>query len=171
MGLRTLVSVGASALIACALWGCGNFTGTNPGDGGYQAYLSECEGFASQEQALSTPPVIPDRGDDLYCDAERLYWEYDLEVEAIEGGYRVTELDDPENMGRCDCMCPFDYLADMDEVEPGSVAIVLEREVSDWEEGSGTILETELDLSEGSGVIVIEDQQDWEGFCQEPTAD
>jgi hypothetical protein len=185
------------ALILCgalALTGCGDFVSTDPDGSGWitaESFLSECDGFSSQQQALQVQPPTPDRGDDLYCDAERLYWEYDgganrlillntramlnccgehdMDIEEIEGGYLVTETDDPGSEGRCLCTCPFDFLMYIDGVASGTVKLQLERAVTDWPEGSGTLIDVELDLSTGSGVFVIE-ESDASGFCEEPAA-
>jgi hypothetical protein len=189
MKLGTLRCTLTSTLVALCMAGCGNFVSENPHDGTFDSYLSECDGFASQTQALETPPPTLDRGDDLYCDAERLYWEYDagaqqlvlfntramlnccgehdLDVALVDGTYTVTETDDPESMGRCHCTCPFDFLADITNVQRGTIQLVLQREVTDWPDGSGVILDTELDLTPGSGVIVIDDR-DETGMCTEP---
>jgi len=177
------------------LAGCGGLVGTDPDDSGVitaRSFLSECGGLESQQQTLLVQPPSPGRGDDLYCDAERLYWRYEegerrltllntramlnccgehqMDIQVIAGGYLVREADVPGSQGRCLCTCPFDFLMHIEGVPPsGSVALRLERTVTDWPDGSGTLLDVELDLSTGSGIFAI-DESDASGSCEEPAA-
>jgi hypothetical protein len=188
------VEIAVAFCTALVLVGCEGLLSTDPDDSGTipaESFLSECGGFEGGQQTLQVRPPAPDRGGALYCDAERLYWEYEegekrlillntramlnccgehgMEFQQIEGGYLVTELDEPGAQGRCLCTCPFDFLMQIDRVTSGTVRLRLERTVTDWPEGSGTLLDVDLDLSTGSGVIVIE-ESDARGFCEEPAA-
>ena len=149
-----------------------------------QEAVSECGGFENtqQQQALTAD------GASGYCDAEVLSWEYSagklsinntrvllnccgehsIGIDEIDDGeYLVTEVDQPDGIGgRCGCMCVFDFELEANELPERTIKLVLERDVTDSENGIQTVWEGELDLSQGSGDIVV-DETDVEGWCEE----
>lgn len=159
-----------------ALAGCGGYTDQNDPDDPVitsQDRVSACGGFESEGSPLLGNPVD-------YCAAEVLHWAYDeaadqlkladarvllnccgehaMTVAEADGVYVFTETDDPEfGDARCGCMCVFDFAIEVTGITTGVIPIRINREVSDWPEGSGLVLEAELDLTQGSGTIVIDD--------------
>ncbi|HOX43084.1 MAG TPA: hypothetical protein PK668_05785 [Myxococcota bacterium] len=139
-----------------------------------QAEVSDCGGFGAAGGALRDVPAG-------YCDAELLRWEYDAGSQVlsltdqrvslnccglhdatlalVDGVYVLTETDDPEfGDARCACMCTFDFAVTATGIPAGEIQLRLELLVSDWAEGSGTVWEGSLDLSQGSGQVVVDDQ-------------
>jgi hypothetical protein len=129
-------------------------------------------------------------GPDEYCAAERLHWEYNaqsgvlsladnrillnccgnhsIDVSLENGVYVVTEIDAPEyGDARCACMCVYDYTVDIKEVPAGVISLKIVREVTDWPDGSGVVFEGDLDLSQGSGVEIIDDEPETT-WCNPP---
>ncbi len=64
--------------------------------------------------------------------------------------------------GRCFCTCVFDFEIEAGGVPSGIIPIRIDREVEP--DGSELIFEAELDLSEGSGSMII-DTMDAGGIC------
>ena len=175
----SLIVIAAFTLILAACQ-----TSNNP-DGISQNYaVSDCNGFGA-----AAPHVFKDNSN--YCDAEILHWSYDASTQTLsladnrillnccgdhemfmtleQGVYVVTERDAPQfGDARCGCMCVFDYTMEAHKIPLGQFPIRLVRDVTDWPEGSGIVYEGTLDLSQGSGAIVLDDtpEPDW---CQEPT--
>jgi hypothetical protein len=170
---KTLVLASAFLMVVAA--GCGGF-GTeheNPGEITHQEdEISGCGGFEKEGNFFDVALA--------YCDAEILYWQYDAEtetlmladarvllnccgdhsmtIEEVEGVYVVTERDAPMNYGaRCACMCVFDFTMEATGIPEGTIQLRIVLEVTDWEEGSGTVFEGELDLTQGSGSVIIDD--------------
>ena len=161
-------------------------TNTSPVEDCLKSFdVSDCGGFeANRDRNFKD-------GDD-YCDAERLYWSYDAATrelvidntrvllnccgnhsvtanrdtggDFVAPGISVTEIDEPETAGRCGCMCVYDFHVVLEDVDPGQQQFYLYRQVSDDPNSSGMILDTVLDLDQGSGVIVINDD-DVDPWC------
>jgi hypothetical protein len=64
-------------------------------------------------------------------------------------------------------MCVFDFVVEVSGIPPGIIQIRIDRIVTDREEGNGTVFEGELDLSQGSGQEVIDDEP-VDMWCTEP---
>lgn len=142
--------------------------------------VSDCGGFAEDRSA--------DTGG-AYCGDDAFVWSYDSTTETLSlvntnvflnccgvhsmtviedsstGGYVWTEIDDPEvydgEEARCGCMCMYDYSVEIPSVTEGTVALQIDRSVSDntpadWTAWSGT-----LDLTAGSGEEIIEADAGW----------
>jgi hypothetical protein len=175
---RMMVVITAIALVA----GCGGYTDQNDPVITSEDRVSACGGFESQGSPLLGDPVD-------YCAAEVLHWLYEADTQILkladarvllnccgdhamtvaeqDGVYVFTETDDPEfGDARCACMCVFDFAIEVTGITTGVIPIRIQREVSDWPEGSGLILEAELDLSLGSGFITI-DETDVYPWCGE----
>ena len=174
----TLMVIAAFSLVLAACQ-----TSNNP-DGISQSYAtSECNGFQA-----AAPHNFKNNGN--YCDAEILHWSYDAATQTLsladnrillnccgdhsmtmtleQGVYVVTERDAPEfGDARCSCMCVFDYTMEAHGIPQGQIALRIVRDVTDWPDGSGIVFDDALDLTQGSGSIVISDvpEPDW---CQEP---
>ena len=141
---------------------------------GLNPRLSECGGFAA----------IPRAGNDPACADELLDWEVDAEdgvihftntgvflnccgahgitVALVQGVYVITETDDPHPVdGRCKCMCMFDFAVDMPIVEATTIGVRIERLVAEDGETLATIWEGDIDLTAGSGEIVVEEDVGW----------
>lgn len=137
--------------------------------------VSECGGFGDSRlgggaQAPST-----------YCDAEVLAWSYDSSAARLtlsnervllnccgdhtvklteeQGVYVMTETDAPEmtsvGPSRCHCMCVFDMEVSAEPIASGVIDIELRRHVTDSGDGVQTVHRGKLDLSSGSGELVI----------------
>jgi hypothetical protein len=144
--------------------------------------ISACGGFEANGGSLFTDP--PE-----YCAAEVLHWLYEADTQVLkladarmllnccgdhsmtmhmEGDeYVFTETDAPEGgWGRCACMCVFDFTIIVGGIPPGVIPFRIERVVTDWPEETGTVTTGQLDLSEGSGFIVV-DETDVYPWCGE----
>ena len=161
-------------LIACS---------TNIGDLGVNGAVSECGGFSSSPKGPSGPDQ--DTGSsESYCADDVMSWAYDASEQTLsvlnkgvflnccgeraisvtqeDGTYVLTEQDQPEDGDlRCSCMCMFDYAVDVPDLAEGSIDVKLVRAIDD---AISTIWEGSLDLSEGSGEVLIEEDAGW---CEE----
>ncbi|MBW2522991.1 MAG: hypothetical protein JRI23_02390 [Deltaproteobacteria bacterium] len=176
--VTTLTTAAATLLLASAC----SVTVDDPADPATSATelvqqdeVSECGGFA---QAMDSSGAE-------YCDAEMLYWSYDATTEKLSltntrielnccgehsmviaetpGGYTVTETDAPEMIGpgegaRCSCMCVFDFALAAEGVSERTIQLNLDRNVTD-QGPVERVLEATIDLSEGSGAIVVDDTE------------
>ena len=135
-----------------------------------QSAISECGGFAEPGHDL------PDQDPLTYCDQELLHWSYDgasgslaladtrvslnccgehtMSLELVDGVYVVSERDAPGPGGyRCRCMCALDYPLLATGIPEATIALRLEREITDSGEGVVQVWEGSLDLATGSGSI------------------
>lgn len=159
--------------------------GGSGGEGGAIALtqfqvVSECGGFVKSGSpgAKIDPPVADPT---TYCDAERLLWVYDAASQSLglsntrvllnccgdhtitvveeNGTYVIHEKDAPEAAAggaRCNCMCVFDYTISVEPIPAGSLPIRLVLDVTDSGMPPKVVYEGSLDLSKGSGEIVID---------------
>jgi len=155
------------------------------GDGGEPAYkdplTSACGGLGNEALALTS-------GD--YCAAEVIDWAYDAETGELSLLHQrttlnccgqhsvsadwdgdtivVTSIDSPEGMGaRCACMCVFDFGLTVTDVVAGAAPQALvwgEVVTDDDQEEPRVVFDGTLDLSQGSGRIVISDAESM--WCQ-----
>ncbi|MFO0592354.1 MAG: hypothetical protein U0441_32715 [Polyangiaceae bacterium] len=142
-----------------------------------KSLVSECGGFAKTK----VDPPTPDAS--TYCDAEQLLWVYDAATQSLgltdarmvlnccgehsitvavddAGKYVVSERDAPEDVGgstaRCNCMCVFDFGVSVEPVPAGSIDVRVVLDVTDSGEAEKVVYEGSIDLSQGSGAIVID---------------
>ncbi len=136
--------------------------------------VSECGGFAAATR----------EGEDSYCGDDRLIWSVDSENGVInftnqdvflnccgihdvtvtlrDGVYVITEIDEPEEGGaRCNCMCLFDFSVDMPLVDGNLITVRIDRLVTDVDGSPATAWEGEIDLTTGSGDIMIAENVGW----------
>jgi hypothetical protein len=143
--------------------------------------VSECGGFLEKATLLKISP--PPQS---YCDAEVLSWAYDQAAGTLtfsnnriqlnccgertvslferNGEYVISEKDAPEQImtptgpsgARCSCMCVFDLAVQGEKIPGGMIKVRLVREVTDSNEPAQTIFAGKINLSEGSGSIVID---------------
>ena len=146
--------------------------------------ISACGGFEAEGSPLFGHPDASD-----YCAAEVLHWTYESDTQTLKladarvllnccgdhsftveeqnGVYVFTETDAPEGgWGRCACMCVFDFIIEVQGIPAGTIPIRIDRDVTDWPEGSGLVIEADLDLTQGSGSITI-DETDVGPWCEE----
>jgi len=138
--------------------------------------VSDCGGFGDtgEEQFAITDPGLDGMRD--YCDAQVLYWEFvdgtltivDSRVMlnccgqqsvSIIGGDTITvlETDDPERGDlRCDCHCAYDFRAELHGLAAGPVEVELLLHVTDVSDEPTRMWSGTLDLTDGSGEIVID---------------
>jgi hypothetical protein len=150
-----------------------------PQDPSAQSFaISECGGFDAKS----------DSSYGGYCDAEVLRWELDpatgavtftdqrallnccgdrsMQVALENGTYVITETDAPEQAGgRCLCMCVFDLAVTVNNLS-GTIPIVLVRDITDDNEPPVTLYSGSIDLSAGSGSVVV-DTTDAGPFCDQ----
>jgi hypothetical protein len=165
------------AFAACG-GGGGTNEGPNPAPSDYEVapLISDCGGFV----AGGTGAKIPQPDPATYCDAEKLLWNYDAtsktlgltnsritlnccgdhSVRVTKDGETVvfTEVDAPQaaNGGtRCKCNCVFDYAADISTIEAATTPLRIVRNVTDAQPDTQTVWEGTLDLSLGTGEVVI----------------
>ncbi|PID39761.1 MAG: hypothetical protein CSA24_00450 [Deltaproteobacteria bacterium] len=157
----------------------------------FKAAVSECGGFASAKPGDTPAPLpmpLPPTPAD-YCKAEVLAWSHNaasgqlqlrdnrvllnccgdrtLKATMVNGVYILRETDGPEGGKagmRCNCLCVFDFDMTLEKVTGASVSIELRREVLDDNAGEQLVWSGKLDLSAGSGQIVV-DSSDVSGFC------
>lgn len=166
---RTILALGLSAWLC----GCGTDDSSDPGpDLIPQTYrVSECGGFQAASKADFTPQD--------YCAAEVLSWTYDKATHALKltdsrallnccgdrtmtlteknGLYQIVETDAPQQgSGRCHCMCVFDLSVEVQLLPAATAEFVLKREVTDSGDGLQQIWRGQIDLSKGSGSVVLD---------------
>ena len=157
--------------------------GDDPTNLGKNARSSECGGF---DAALKIDNQ--DEVDDI-CGDERLIWTFDetsrtvsflnqdvwlnccgehsitVSFDEESGVYEIAETDAPEMLGgepsRCHCMCLFDFAIDLPGVSSETIDLKLTRDETDDEEERMTVWLGEIDLSAGSGDILIEENVGW----------
>ena len=150
---------------------------------GVNGEVSECGGFG-----LSGPagPPIPQETGHAYseCADDVIEWSHDSSSQtlsflnkgvflnccgdhaisvALESGvYVITESDEPESGdARCGCMCMFDYAVDIPNLSGDSVDIKVQRNITDASPALSVIWEGSLDLTQGSGQEMIEEDAGW----------
>ena len=166
---------GGSAGTAGSAGTGGDATDSPSSEVGQNAQVSDCGGFGANNR-----DAIP------YCDAELLRWSYDASSQTLSlldqraflnccgdrtftvnfdpdrNVYTATEIDSPEMVGgegaRCGCMCSFDWITDVVDVEPGTINLELGRHVTDDDAGAQTVWSGQLDLMEVQGQVVVDDQ-------------
>jgi hypothetical protein len=177
----TILTV-ACFLVAGFALGCGGYS-SDPGSITSQVDdNSDCGGFAELRDALY------DAGP-AYCDAQVLHWAYDaaagklsladtrvllnccgdhsMTIAEQDGLYVVTERDAPEfEDARCACMCVFDFTLEATGVPEAVIPLQIILDVTDSQDGPRVTFEGELDLTQGSGSIVIDDT-DADMWCTE----
>jgi hypothetical protein len=136
-----------------------------------RSVVSECGGFAAADD---------DTGLEV-CSDERLLWSYDAASKTVDfvnegvwlnccgshsiavfmeagGVYVLSETDEPdEGDDRCLCMCFFDYGVSLPDISVGTLALRLVRHIPDNEPSSWSVWEGSIDLSLGSGEVLIEE--------------
>ena len=174
---RTITVLLATILLMA---GCGS-----DDDGiGENAMVSECGGFSASAGLRAMDSAAITSRD--YCDAERLYWTYadgivhfdntrvmlnccgihTITVYAGGPGYIIRETDEPERNTRCSCMCAFDFSIELPIADPApeTVAVALSRDITDDELSRETVWSGELNLADGSGIEIVNDQP--QVFCE-----
>ena len=156
--------------------------------------VSKCGGFAADSGKTYTKklPLLK------YCDAEVLQWSYDsktgglklsnnriplnccgdrtMKIKESSGTYVLTETDKPEMIttpqgtsgARCGCMCVFDMSVAAQKVPGGVVKVKLVRNVTDSSSGAQNVWSGKIDLSAGSGTVVVDQSpvpMDASGVC------
>jgi len=149
-------------------------------------FVSSCEPRDSDNQT-STTTTAPDSecGPEI-CADEVLAWSYDATAQKViitnknvwlnccgersvsvlinngTGEYEIQETDGPaEPGGRCFCMCFFDFTVEMTDVPESVISVMITRDSSDDEVPRDTVWEGSLDLSAGSGEVVIAEDVGW----------
>jgi hypothetical protein len=177
----TILMAACFAMAGFAL-GCGGYS-SDPGSITSQVdNNSGCGGFAKQDGALFD-------ADPAYCAAQVLHWEYDaaagklaladarvllnccgehsMTIAEQDGLYVVTERDAPEfEDARCACMCVFDFSLEATGVPEAVIPLQIILDVTDSQDGPRVTFEGELDLTQGSGSVVIS-EEDVEPWCSE----
>ncbi len=114
-----------------------------------------------------------------YCDAEVLEWSYDPATGTLTvvdkrahlncGGKRdivivlegdvwvIRETDSPGEEGRMRCMCMFDFDLEARCLPGGTMRVRLERIITDSDPAAEVLFDGEIDLGEGAGRIVLDD--------------
>ena len=161
--------------VAFQVSGCGGFQPARS-SGGFQPARSGTdllpESFIPSGRVPLSDPEFS------YCDGEVLHWYFDpelsklhlnhrrvalnccgehsVEVSKDEDTYVVTEMDEP--LERCRCNCVFDYVSAFTVEETTIITLVLELHVTDVTPSPRTIYKGEIDLQEGEGAIVLNEQ-------------
>jgi hypothetical protein len=184
-------------LLPAAKDGCGSddpvSIGDDAGEGGAGDGGAGEGGAGPDIQQQATFGECVENQDAEYCEAEVLAWSYDEATESLTlldkrlelnccgerswiieqqgDGYVATQTDAPENVGgepaRCGCMCVFDFTLVADPIPAGPIDLTIVREVTDDNEGASTVFDGTLDLTEGSGEIVVDDSP--ATFCGDQT--
>jgi len=144
--------------------------------------ISECGGFEAQKLQSKAGPAA-------YCDAEVLDWSYDAASGTLKlsnervllnccgdrkatltennGVYELLETDAPQNGSRCHCMCVFDLAVEGKSIPGGVIDLKLLRQVSEDGPAAKTVYTGKIDLSKGSGTVVV-DATDVGFWCGQP---
>ena len=142
--------------------------------------ISECGGFSGGAGGGEGEEDMAPEAPYLYCDAEILFWSYDaatgivtfhdaramlnccgehsVVLEELASSVSITLVDEPEDLGRCNCTCAFDYDFTLSGVSGDSIAIELYRLITDSSDVPEPLYAGTIDLTMGSGSIVINDQ-------------
>ncbi|MCA9620798.1 MAG: hypothetical protein KC731_17360, partial [Myxococcales bacterium] len=158
--------------------------GGGPGGGGgtslqQHATLSDCgdsqqttEYCAAEVLVWTHDPntstlTLLDRRMELNCCGERSW----VISEVSGGGYMALQTDAPEIVegeeARCGCMCIFDYTLVSDPIPAGTIDLTIIRNVTDDSESPRTMFEGSIDLTAGSGEIVLDESPTI--FCGDQT--
>jgi hypothetical protein len=184
--MRNLQCLATVLTIGALLAGCGNGSESSdptPSDIPQTYAVSECGGFLEKASLLKvTPPpqsycdaevlswaydqasgtlTFSNNRIQLNCCGERT-----VSLFKRNGEYVISEKDAPEQImtptgpsgARCDCMCVFDLAVQGETIrtQGGVVKVRLVRDVTDSNEPAQTLFAGKIDLSEGSGTIVID---------------
>ena len=134
--------------------------------------ISGCGGFASAAKRMDSG--IPfTRDPSTYCNAERLHWLYDENTRTLSflnsrvllnccGDHAITAafedgtlvIAEDDQGGLCDCECIFDFFVEITGIFYGIITLRLDLTVDDT---TLTKWEGKIDLSKGSGEIIIDD--------------
>ncbi len=142
------------------------------------AEVSDCGGFARTVAAVMAEAAVDAPA---YCDAEVLRWAHDPAAQSLTvtdtrvslnccgshamtmacttQGCTVTETDAPQDGStRCRCSCVFDFQVVATPFAAAVIPLTLVRDVTDDGASPATVWSGALDLSAGSGFVVIDDQ-------------
>lgn len=174
--MKTQATITILTISTCllALIGCQTPDPVNGDDTGQltqHSAISDCGGFEGE---------VGESRSGGYCDAEVLAWEYDAATQTLElvdrrvslnccgdrsvgaefldGALVITEIDEPGEIGRCRCMCVFDYSLTLEGIEEGLYDLDLLRAVTEDGADASLIWGGTLDLSLGSGEIELDDE-------------
>ncbi|MDI1446123.1 hypothetical protein [Polyangium sp. 6x1] len=181
LGILGILILSATSFLACSGGeGSSGSENTPPASSlDVSPSISTCGGFLGSSEGAKIPPSPAPA---TYCEAERLLWNYDPETRtlglldariqlnccgehslavAVENGVHVvTQTDAPEKLetgdeARCGCMCVFDYAADIKPVESSTISLRIMRNVTDDEPPVTLVWEGMVDLTAGSGEVVL----------------
>lgn len=144
---------------------------------GNNAKISECGGFQTKNRQTLA--------EDEYCSDEHLLWSYDQDAHTVlflnqdvwlnccgehtmsiefnedTKVYEIYETDKPvSEKGRCLCTCFFDFQIELSQIPSGVISVRLYRHVTD-EGPQGLVWEGALDLSQGNGDVLIQEDVGW----------
>lgn len=144
--------------------------------------ISECGGFKATSQTEAGPAFGSD-----YCAAEVLRWSYQASTGNLRlsddrvllnccgkrqarlaensGVYELRQTDGPDDYGRCHCMCVFDLALEAEALPGGPIDLKITRQVTDSQEPAKVVWAGKLDLTKGSGEVVI-DSTEAGPWCQ-----
>lgn len=181
LGILGILLLSASSFLACSSGEGGSSSENTPPASSLDVTpsISACGGFLAGSEGAKIPPS-PDPA--TYCEAERLLWNYDAETRTLglldariqlnccgrhaitvaveDGVHVVTQTDAPEKLedgseARCDCMCVFDYAADVAPVESSTISMRILRNVTDQDPAITLVWEGMVDLTAGAGEVVL----------------
>jgi len=164
--------------------GDGDVDDDDDGDLGRDAKVSDCGGFDGEQAGYGEP-----EDDDGDVRDELLLWDYEADAETVvflnrniwlnccgehsieiflddkAGVYEISETDAPiiyeGEPARCGCMCFYDFAVSLPDVSCGVISVKLTRDVTDDGEPRYTVWEGEIDLADGSGEIVVDEDVGW----------
>ena len=145
-----------------------------------------CEPQDSDNQTTTTTTTINNGCGPEVCADEVLAWQYDETTQKATinnknvwlnccgehsisalfneetGVYEIRETDAPEEPGgRCFCMCFFDFTVELTDISSSVISVIITRDTTDDEMPRGTVWEGSLDLSAGSGEVIIAEDVGW----------
>lgn len=188
MCIRILSLIFALSFVACGVEESDSPIVNPPVENTFKVTVdtSECGGFLLTEAKLNSP----EEESRNYCDAEMLHISFDadskkivlsnervllnccgihsVEVEQVDGVFVIHEKDRDESIGRCDCLCVFDFRAEIESDSfsaSSEVPVKIVREVTDnGKTESSVVWEGNIDLSKGDESIEI-NSDDVGGWC------
>ncbi len=175
--IKIFSAIALSTFMAVFLFSCSD---SNEDQLGMNSRASECGGFEAKSAKLMDEEI------NEYCGDETLVWTYlegdsvlqllnediwlnccgihtsEIRYDAENDIYEIKQTDKPENAGRCDCMCLFDFAIDLPGmVEAASLNVKITRDSTDEEKGRYLVWEGIIDMSKGNGSILIEESVGW----------
>ena len=152
---------------------------------GFNTKISECGGFKIDNLldkfiCKNKPSKIIKLDDEEKC-KDYLKWEYNKDTKVLSllhlnaslnccgvhslsvsdnenNSYTITEKDEPEGAGRCDCMCTYSFYTELQNIEKEIIKVNLKQNIEENSEISTILETTSIDLTQAEkGEVFIKE--------------